>query len=90
MGPERNLLQGLIHAAVALHHFETGNLGGARKMHVSTLKYIEPFGEAYHGINLAAFRAAFNAAFAELSGPHIEYPSGIELRREMIPKLGPL
>ncbi|MGB0742301.1 MAG: DUF309 domain-containing protein, partial [Planctomycetaceae bacterium] len=27
--PERTFLQGLIQLAVALHHFEEGNLGGA-------------------------------------------------------------
>ena len=30
--PEKPLFQGLIQAAVALHHFEEGNPGGARRM----------------------------------------------------------
>ena len=33
--PEKPFFQGLIQAAVALFHFEEGNLGGARRMSIS-------------------------------------------------------
>ncbi len=66
VGDEKSFYQGLIHAAVSLFHFENGNLGGARKMHVSSLKYLEPYGSHYLGIEVEKLAAELWFCFKEL------------------------
>lgn len=87
LGDEKQFYQGLIHAAVALFHFETGNLGGARKMYDSTRRYLLPYTPRYAGIDLDRFLDDFRHCFRELleSGP--EYPFHVKLRDDRIPVL---
>ena len=87
LGPERSFYQGLIHAAVALHHFEGGNLGGARKMYDSASRYLEPYAPAYLGVDLEQFLAAFRECFRELLEAGNVYPAGTTLKDERIPQL---
>jgi uncharacterized protein len=87
LSEDREFLQGLIHAAVALFHFEESNLTGARKMHDSALRYLAPYGETCFGIDLDRFRAEFDACFAPLLGTHTEYPGSVRLDESRIPKL---
>lgn len=87
LGAEREFLQGLIHAAVALFHFEEGNLGGARKMHDSALRYLAPFGDGFCGIDLDRFRREFDCCFEPLLGTHASYPSNVTLDAARIPRL---
>ena len=54
-GASRKFYQGLIQAAVCLHHFGNGNLRGARKLYVSTRGYLEPYLPHHQGIDLTAF-----------------------------------
>lgn len=82
-------VQGLIHAAVALHHFEEGNLTGARKMHDSALRYLQPFFPEAFGLNLARFREHFDHCFAPLLGTHTHYPSDVEFDPQTLPQLEP-
>src|SRR6185436_12331677 len=65
----REFYQGLIHMAVALFHFGEGNLGGARKMASSALRYVEPFRPACQGVDLDRLVDDFQACFAELLAP---------------------
>lgn len=83
---ERDFLQGLIHAAVALFHFSEGNLGGARKMYSSTLRYLAHAGDACRGIDLARFRREFQACFQELLNHQSGYPTGIQLDPSLVPR----
>ncbi|MGH7129676.1 MAG: DUF309 domain-containing protein, partial [Planctomycetaceae bacterium] len=55
LGEDREFYQGLIHAAVALFHFETGNFGGARKMSLSAGRYLEPYRPRHLGLDLEGF-----------------------------------
>ena len=87
IGPERDFFQGLIHAAVSLFHFSEGNLGGARKMHDSTKRYLEPFEPEHRGINLSKFLSQFDRCFEPLLGSHEKYPTGVELDETLIPEL---
>lgn len=87
IGPERQFLQGLIHAAVALFHFGEGNLGGARKMHDSAVEYLRAFLPAYAGIDLAKFLNEFDDCFAALLGPRSSYPTGVSLDADLIPRI---
>ena len=83
---ERDFLQGLIHAAVALHHFEGGNLGGARKMFDSQSKYLRPYQPTYAGVDLVEFQRRMTACFEELLQA-AEYPAGVQLDTSRIPRL---
>ena len=81
----REFYQGLIHAAVALFHFGEGNLGGARKMAVSAMRYLEPFRPQCRGVDVARLLDEFQSCFAELLAPHADYPSGLCLDVQLIP-----
>lgn len=81
----RDFLQGLIHAAVALHHFGEGNFGGARKMHDSTLRYLAPYGDQHWGLDLKQFRQEFSTCFQPLLGARSDYPADAQLRDDLIP-----
>ncbi|MCA8990402.1 MAG: DUF309 domain-containing protein [Planctomycetaceae bacterium] len=83
----RDFYQGLIHAAVALFHFSERNLTGARKMHASTLRYLAPYGEAFHDIDLQRFRQDFNYCFRKLTEVSSGYPHGVEIDMADIPVL---
>ncbi|MEW4488311.1 DUF309 domain-containing protein [Thalassoglobus sp. JC818] len=87
LGEQREFLQGLIHAAVALFHFGEGNLGGARKMHDSTVRYLTPYLPECSGLDLATFLADFEVCFEPILGSHDSYPQGAEMNPELCPKL---
>ena len=83
---ERDFLQGLIHAAVALHHFEGGNLGGARKMFDSQAKYLRPYQPIFAGVDLVEFQHRMSACFEELLQAE-SYPLGVQLDVARIPRI---
>lgn len=85
LGDEREFYQGLIHAAVALFHFGEGNLGGARKMHGSALRYLAPYPPWYHGIDLDRLVSDLRTCFSELLQPHAGYPQGLKLDESRVP-----
>jgi predicted metal-dependent hydrolase len=82
---DREFYQGLIHAAVALFHFGEGNLGGARKMAGSAMRYLQPYRPACRGVNVDRLIDDFQLCFAELLGPHASYPAGLSLDEQRIP-----
>jgi len=86
-GDEKEFYQGLIHAAVSLFHFETGNLGGARKMYVSARRYLQPYRPRMMGVDLDAFLEDYQACFQELLDASGEYPSRLTLDPEKIPAI---
>jgi predicted metal-dependent hydrolase len=86
-GEERDFLQGLIHASVALFHFTEGNLGGARKMFESQQKYLRPYGASYGGINLELFQTQMSGCFHELGQHQGGYPTGMEFDPQRTPCL---
>ena len=72
--PERPLFQGLIQAAVALFHFEEGNLGGARRMYLSCIANLSGFPPVVGGMDLRGFQEQLKVCFEELCEPHTSYP----------------
>jgi predicted metal-dependent hydrolase len=86
-GRDRDFLQGLIHAAVALFHFSEGNLTGARKMHDSAIRYLSSCGDSMWGVDLNRFRRDFDRCFESLLGPHTTYPAQVVLDRTLIPQI---
>lgn len=81
----REFYQGLIHVAVALFHFGEGNLGGARKMAGSAVRYLAPFRPVCRGVDVERLMDDFQLCFAELLAPHAEYPQGLTLDETRIP-----
>jgi predicted metal-dependent hydrolase len=65
-GPERRFYQGLIQAAVGLHHFCNGNLRGAVKLYRTSRAYMEPTGERFLGLDKAEFWRQMEHCFKEL------------------------
>jgi predicted metal-dependent hydrolase len=86
IGPERGFYQGLIHAAVALHHFEEGNLGGAAKMCRSTVRYLEPFVPHFMGLDVERFLGELRSCFAGLLDAR-EWPAGVTLDMARVPRI---
>ncbi len=85
-GPARKFYQGLIQAAVALHHFGNGNIRGARKLYYSTRNYLEPYLPYYEGLDLEKFLREFEACFSEVTASQEEFPV-IEIIPDLIPEI---
>jgi hypothetical protein len=85
--PEKKFFQGLIQAAVALHHFEEGNLGGARRMSLSARAYMSSYAPTLGGIDVDRLLNDLDVCFHELCQPHAAYPDHIRLERSLIPKI---
>ena len=66
LGSDRDFFQGLLHAAVSLHHLSEGNPAGARKMHASTLRYLSSYGHSFQGVDLDQLRAGLIDCFEPL------------------------
>src|SRR5579872_2327571 len=75
----KKFYQGLIQAAVALLHFGNGNLGGAKKVYLTSRKYLQAYGPEFEGLNLARFLDDMQHCFQELIDDQQSYPVGIEL-----------
>lgn len=64
-GPSRKFYQGLIQTAVALHHLCNGNIGGAKKLYVSSRAYLQPYFPVHEGLDLEQLAQAMQLCFAE-------------------------
>ncbi len=87
LGEPKKFLQGLIQAAVALFHFGNENFGGAKKLYNSARDKLAPFGDEYWGIALGRFLADFQTCFQELLDNTESYPTTVEIRDELVPKI---
>jgi len=85
--PEKSMFQGLIQAAVALHHFEEGNLGGARRMVCSSKAYLSSFAPSCGHIDIARLLADLQMCFEELLKDHETYPHHLKLDSTKLPKI---
>lgn len=85
-GPSRQFYQGLIQAAVALHHFGNGNIRGAKKVYQSSRKYLDTYRPAHLGLDLDAFLPVFDQCFAEVMASAEEFPD-IVLDPELLPEI---
>jgi predicted metal-dependent hydrolase len=85
-GPARRFYQGLIQAAVALHHFGNGNIRGAKKVYASSRAYLNDYRPAYLGLNLETFLGQYEQCFAEVLASTEEFPN-IDIDPERIPEI---
>lgn len=65
-GDTKVFYQMLIQAAVALHHYEHGNLRGARGMHANVVEKLSRLPSVFMSLDLVEFSHNFNFALAEL------------------------
>ncbi|TXT29051.1 MAG: hypothetical protein FD138_2475 [Planctomycetota bacterium] len=87
LGDEKKFLQGLIQASVSLFHFGNENFGGARKLYDSCRQKLEPYQPTFMGLDLAKFLADYHLCFQELLDHKDKYPTDIQLRDELVPKM---
>ncbi|GBC77917.1 hypothetical protein HRbin08_01402 [bacterium HR08] len=65
VGTERLFYQGLIQAAVALHHFRRGNLRGARRLVERALARLADVPTPFRGLNVADFAEQLRRFFED-------------------------
>lgn len=58
-GVHSEFYQGLLQAAVSLHHYGNGNFHGARLLAAQALVRLGRVPETFHGVDVARFRADF-------------------------------
>ena len=85
-GPSRKFLQGLIQAAVALHHFGNGNIRGAKKVYFGSRSYLAAYRPVHMGLDLEKFIADMDRCFAEVAAATDTFPD-IEIDPERIPEI---
>jgi uncharacterized protein len=85
-GPSRKFLQGLIQAAVALHHFGNGNIRGAKKLYYGSRGYLEHYRPHHMGIDLDRLLAQMDACFVDVVASQEEFPQ-IEIVPDRIPEI---
>lgn len=85
-GPARRYYQGLIQAAVALHHFGNGNIRGAKKVYLTSRSYLEDYRPACQGLDLEAFLAQYERCFTAVLDSIEEFPR-IDVDPDSIPEI---
>jgi predicted metal-dependent hydrolase len=85
-GPSRRFYQGLIQAAVCLHHFGNGNTRGAAKLFHSCRGYLEPYGAWHEGINVQNFLKQLEECCQDLLTGDTAY-SSVQIDPERIPEI---
>ncbi len=85
-GEYRRYYQGLIQAAVALHHFGNGNTRGARKVYITSRTYLDEYQPQCQGLDLKAFLDQYETCFAEILASEEERPS-VEIEPDLIPEI---
>jgi predicted metal-dependent hydrolase len=83
----KKFYQGLIQAAVALLHFGNGNLGGAKKVYLTSRKYLEAYRPEFEGLDVNRFIDNMQFCFQELIDDQLTCPVGIALCDDRIPKI---
>ena len=83
----RKFYQGLIQAAVCLHHFGNGNLHGARKLyHSCRTRYLEAYQPWYLGLDVDRFLAQLKACCRPILDEGADL-SAVEIDPERIPEI---
>jgi len=75
-GEARSFLQGLIQWSLALHHFQRGNLKGARKLFESGDQLLEPLLPVWQGVSLADLRQAMISGLESVLSRPLDFLSG--------------
>ncbi len=85
LAPHRTLYQGMLQAAVTLHHVRRGNWQGATIMLRRALGHLAPYAPAWRGIDVAGLIADMNGWQRRLD---VAGPDGLDgLAGEPLPKI---
>ena len=85
-GPSREFYQGLIQAAVCLHHFGNGNIRGAKKLYFGCRKYLEKYLPHHMGLDLQGFLDQLEKCCAEILASEEQFPK-IDIVPDLIPEI---
>src|SRR3954464_1839248 len=85
-GEPRRFYQGLIQAAVCLHHFGNGNIRGAKKLYHSSRAYLEEYRPLRLGLDLENLLREFEACLQEVVASTEEFPK-IDIVPDLIPEI---
>ena len=86
-GPSRKFFQGLIQAAVCLHHFGNGNVRGARKLYNSCrTRYLDAYRPWHMGIDVDQFLSELKTCCQSVLESDEEFPN-IEIDPDLIPEI---
>jgi predicted metal-dependent hydrolase len=85
-GPDRKFYQGLIQAAVALHHFNNGNIRGARKLLYTSCGYLTPYQPRHEGLDVDKLVHDMRLCFADVIADETEFPQ-VEINPDLIPEI---
>lgn len=87
-GNESDFYKGLIQAAVALHHWQSGNLDGAARLASSHRRYLAAYLPAHAGLDLEAFLGAMQACLrpVQRAEPGVALPFDFERRPLLSPR----
>ncbi|HJP02181.1 MAG TPA: DUF309 domain-containing protein [Planctomycetota bacterium] len=69
-GGDADFFKGLIQAAICLHHFQRGNLDGARKLGGGHRRYLAAFLPSHRGLDVEGFMDAMQSFLAPLARAH--------------------
>ena len=81
---EKDTVQGLLQAAVCLHHFTRGNFAGARLLASQAIKKLTRAPSIYRGFDVADFLPRFKQAVSPLASK--ELVNTLELRDAPLPR----
>jgi predicted metal-dependent hydrolase len=85
-GPTRLFIQGLIQAAICLHHLGNGNLRGAKKLYVKSRGYLDQYRPRRQGLDVDQFIADMDQCCGFLLNGGKD-PSPGETRNRTIPTI---
>ncbi|MCA9184073.1 MAG: DUF309 domain-containing protein [Pirellulaceae bacterium] len=85
-GASRTFYQGLIQAAVCLHHFGNGNVRGARKLYESSSRYLREHEPRHEGLDVTKFLQEMTECCRDIVESQEEFPQ-IEIVVEKIPEI---
>ena len=68
-GADADFLKGLIQACIAMHHYQGGNLEGARKLYAGHRQYLGPYLPSHAGVDLGAFLGQMQRALRPVVRP---------------------
>lgn len=86
VGEDRRFVQGLIQAAVCLHHFGNRNFRGALKLYKSGRAYMEKYASPHLGLDITRFWEGMELCLGKLL-TEPEIPSESNCQRELIPTI---
>lgn len=82
-GSGRDFYKGLIQVAVCLLHFGRGNTRGARKLYVSSRRYLNAYRPRYGGVDLNRLLGDLDACCRQLADSKDETPQAVLDERQL-------